>query len=260
MLKRRTPAFYARTALDVRTYRVLWKMLRIYPPAWSRAFWEPNFRLARQALRHEAAQKVRELAQLIALLRSRKLNAVVEIGTDRGGTLYAWCQLAEPEATIVSIDLPGGPFGRGVSDVAAFAKYAGPGQTLRFLSGDSHDPAMCDRLAETLVGRGIDFLMIDGDHTYEGVKRDFELYSPFVRAGGLIGFHDVLPNELDSRCGVDRFWREVRQGRQTAEFLDAYDDRGLGQWGGIGVLFWEGGAIAQDRPQGDDGVSENDQL
>jgi cephalosporin hydroxylase len=185
---------------------------------------------------------------------------VVEIGTDRGGTLYTWCQLAEPDATIVSIDLPGGSFGRGVSDRTALAKYARPGQTLRFLAGDSHDPAMRDQLGEALGGRKIDLLMIDGDHTYEGVKRDFELYSPFVRAGGLIVFHDVLKNQLDSRCGVDRFWGEVKQGRRTAEFLDPYDDRGLGQWGGIGVLFWKGGAVAQDRPQRDDGVSEDDQL
>jgi hypothetical protein len=43
----------------------------------SRSFREPDFQPARQALRHEAAQKVRELTQLIALLRTRKLHTVV---------------------------------------------------------------------------------------------------------------------------------------------------------------------------------------
>jgi len=38
-----------------------------------------------------------------------------------------------------------------------------------------------------------DFLFIDGDHTYEGVEGDFEMYSPLVRRGGIIAFHDIVP-------------------------------------------------------------------
>jgi hypothetical protein len=44
-------------------------------------------------------QKLRELAPLIALLRRRPLTVIVEIGTARGGTFYAWCKLAEPDAS-----------------------------------------------------------------------------------------------------------------------------------------------------------------
>lgn len=36
----------------------------------------------------------------------------------------------------------------------------------------------------------IRFLLIDADHSYEGVKRDFERWSPHVATGGLIVFHD----------------------------------------------------------------------
>lgn len=36
----------------------------------------------------------------------------------------------------------------------------------------------------------IDFLFIDGDHTYNAVKKDFELYYPKVKKNGLIFFHD----------------------------------------------------------------------
>jgi len=43
-----------------------------------------------------------------------------------------------------------------------------------------------------LNGEPLDFLFIDGDHTYEGVKRDFEMYSPLVRNGGIIAFHDIV--------------------------------------------------------------------
>jgi len=38
--------------------------------------------------------------------------------------------------------------------------------------------------------REIDFLYIDGDHTYEAVVRDIHNFVRFVRAGGLFAFHD----------------------------------------------------------------------
>ncbi len=37
----------------------------------------------------------------------------------------------------------------------------------------------------------IDFLFIDGDHNYEGVKKDWELYSPLLKSGSVIAFHDT---------------------------------------------------------------------
>ncbi len=37
----------------------------------------------------------------------------------------------------------------------------------------------------------IDMLFIDGDHSYEGVKRDWDLFSPFVGPFGFVVFHDT---------------------------------------------------------------------
>src|SRR5256884_4232168 len=37
----------------------------------------------------------------------------------------------------------------------------------------------------------IDLLFIDGDHEYEAVRRDFEDWSPHLREGGIIIFHDT---------------------------------------------------------------------
>ncbi len=59
--------------------------------------------------------------------------------------------------------------------------------------------------ASLYSGLPIRFLLIDADHSYEGVKRDFEAWSPLVAPGGLIVFHDYLMPE----AGVARFVDEV---------------------------------------------------
>src|SRR5579863_8288715 len=56
-----------------------------------------------------------ELAQMLAIVKERRPRTVVEIGTANSGTLYLLCYAADPEATIVSLDLPAGKFGGGYS-------------------------------------------------------------------------------------------------------------------------------------------------
>jgi tetratricopeptide (TPR) repeat protein len=55
-------------------------------------------------------------------------------------------------------------------------------------------------------GKPIRLLFIDGDHSYESSKMDFELWSPFVAEGGCIAFHDILIWE-----GVTLFYNELMQ-------------------------------------------------
>lgn len=40
--------------------------------------------------------------------------------------------------------------------------------------------------------RSIGLLWLDGDHTIEGVRRDFEAWAPFLKPGGVVAFHDAL--------------------------------------------------------------------
>jgi predicted O-methyltransferase YrrM len=60
------------------------------------------------------------------------------------------------------------------------------------------------------LGQAIDFLFIDGDHAYEGVRKDWELYSPLLAEGALVAFHDTGWAE-----GVQRVVREFVMHRAT---------------------------------------------
>jgi cephalosporin hydroxylase len=222
-----------------REYVAARNMLRANAAVWTPAFWT-SLTHARAAQRRGAMQKLREFAPLVALVGSGAPRVVVEIGTASGGTFYAWCRAAAPDATLVSIDLPGGRFGgeAGPADVATLRGYGRPAQELHFLRADSHDLKTRARLEEILDGRAIDFLMIDGDHTYDGVKRDFELYEPLVGAGKPVAFHDIVLHPDAPACQVDRFWNEIKGGRRYVEFVDGH---AADQYGGIGVLYSEGG-------------------
>ncbi len=186
-----------------------------------------------KAIEFGALQKPVELAALLQIVADLKPKVVVEIGTARGGTLYGLCRAAPDDALIVSIDLPGGGFGGGYSedDEKTFLSRKKKNQRLLFLRQDSHNKTTLADLKQ-LVGGYIDFLLIDGDHTYKGVRKDFEMYSPLVRKGGLIVLHDILFHPHVPTCQVDKFWREIEERYDTKELID-WTDR---NWGGIGVI------------------------
>lgn len=55
------------------------------------------------------------------------------------------------------------------------------------------------------------YIYIDGDHSYEGVKLDYELFWPKLDEGGFMIFHDIVARGyLDKgKFGVWRFWKEM---------------------------------------------------
>ena len=110
-------------------------------------------------------------------------------------------------------------------------------QNIRLVRGDSSDINTKDQLVEKLYGSKIDLLFIDGDHSYQAVKKDFELYSPLVRKGGIVVFHDIINPPPFPTIQVNRFWNELSNKYKVREFVDFGDERGWGKWGGIGVVY-----------------------
>jgi predicted O-methyltransferase YrrM len=81
-------------------------------------------------------------------------------------------------------------------------------QKIHLVREDSHALATLSLIKKILEGRKLDFLFIDGDHTYNGVKTDFEMCSKLVKKGGIIAFHDTVPGPPENVGGVPRFWNE----------------------------------------------------
>jgi hypothetical protein len=132
---------------------------------------------------------------------------------------------------ILNIDLPEGPFGGGYPEwkIPIYQAFAKQNQKLYLLKKDSHQQETLEEVKKNLNGNQLDFLFIDGDHSYEGVKKDFEMYSSLVRKGGIIAFHDIInndPTRLD--IGVPKFWLEVKDRYLFKEIIIDKINYGIG--------------------------------
>lgn len=192
-----------------------------------------GIKVGRLAIRKGAMQKLSEVAPFLALIGHPR--TVVEIGAGKGGMLAAYCAVAADDATIVSVDLEGGAFGKGVTDAELRSRAnARPRQKLHLVRAHSGDRETYQRVAK-LVPSLIDVLVIDGDHTYDGVSTDYRLYSPLVARGGVIALHDILPHSVETECQVDRFWAELT-GPGRREIVSPNELQNGGTWGGIGIV------------------------
>jgi len=180
-------------------------------------------------------QSEREIAELARMVDTRKPKVVLEIGTAAGGTLFILTRAASPDALLISIDLPKGLFGGGYPRWRAplYRSFALASQKLYLLRDDSHRAKTLKKVEDILNGRKIDLLFIDGDHTYEGVKKDFDSYVSLVNRPGMVAFHDIVVHPPETGCDVHSFWEEVKLGRSYREIVADSKQRSFG----IGVLY-----------------------
>jgi predicted O-methyltransferase YrrM len=175
-----------------------------------------------------------EFTGMLKWAKDLKPANILEIGTAKGATLLAWCRFASNK--VVSVDLPGGIHGGGYPEIkqGLYQHFVSdrPKVKLCCIQDDSHAESTRQRAETFLAGDKLDILFIDGDHTYAGVRRDFELWSPLVRPGGYVVFHDILPHKDLHDCEVDKLWTELKAQYPWQEFVE---DPTQG-WAGIGLL------------------------
>lgn len=191
--------------------------------------------LARQSVvRYGAIQHIDELTEFTRILRAARPRTVLEIGTAQGGAFWLLCQISAPDAVLVSLDLP--PVERnsgGLRMAIDLQPMKRPDQTVHVVHGNSHNADVLERVRGLLGDRRLDLLFIDGDHTYDGVRQDYEMYRSLVRSGGLIAFHDIVHSHWPG-CQVDRFWHELSSDKslQTTSIVG----REVSHFGGLGVV------------------------
>jgi len=177
-----------------------------------------------------------EITNLLHVLERARPRVLLEIGTACGGTLFLFTRVAPLDASIISVDLQeeGSFFPR--EKIPLYRSFSKGEQRLYFLRKDSHNIDTPLEIEKITGGCKIDFLFIDGDHSYDGVKKDFKMYSPLINKGGMMAFHDIIHCDVvhdpEGIYGVEKFWSEIKNSYVYTEIVK---DWGQG-WGGIGIL------------------------
>lgn len=184
-----------------------------------------------------AMQKQGELERLVRLVKEHSDRAlcrwldILEIGAGNGGTSWIWSKLGK----LATIDLPNGPWGG--TDLTKTFEYIREHavQGVNFLPADSKSGEALDFAK---AHGPYDFVFIDGDHSYEGVKGDFERYAGLVRDGGIIAFHDIQKHPPEAQCEVEKFWTELKSTDIHSDRMHFYEfiEEAGGPWAGIGVV------------------------
>jgi len=157
-------------------------------------------------------QHPHEYLQFCNFYQELRCKNIMEIGSYLGGNFYVMCKLSDPNGLKISLDYP---FYHNqevhMKLRNTHEKMKSFAENVQIVIADSHKTETLNNISSILDNQKLDFLFIDGDHTYEGVKKDFEMYSPFVKKGGYIAFHDVNDTELhrQQNCNVNKFWNEL---------------------------------------------------
>ena len=144
---------------------------------------------ALHALRLRLAQTQTTASELACLARyASGRRRLVEIGVMHGVSTRVMCEAMAPDGELTAIDpFPAGRLG--VSFEFAIARREvgrAPQRAVRW----------CRERSATAVQAWtaqIDFLFVDGDHSWRGIDHDWTAWSAFVATDGVVLLHDSLP-------------------------------------------------------------------
>ncbi len=167
-----------------------------------------------------------ERAALEGLLSQLQPQLAVEIGTAEGGSL---ARVAAHSAEVHSFDL--------VEPQPAARELA----NVTFHTGDSHRllPELLARLADE--GRNVDFVLVDGDHSADGVRQDVEdlLASPAI-GRTIIVLHDTMNETVRAGLESVSYESHPKVAYVELDFVAGYMFREptlLHElWGGLGLV------------------------
>ncbi len=169
------------------------------------------------------------------IVQMLKPKNFVELGTHKGDSYCAFCQavsILRLETACYAVDTWEG------DDHAGFYEHELFDELKAY-----HDPLYSDfsqllktRFEDALnyfSDNSIDLLHIDGYHTYDAVKNDFEMWLPKMSKRGVILFHDT--NVHERGFGVWKFWEELAGSYPSFEFKHGF---------GLGVI-----AVGTELPE-----------
>jgi len=158
----------------------------------------------------QSTQNYYEVASLCERIKQLQPKTILEIGVDKGGSMNLFLNFAPEDALYVGVD-----------NQTQFVIPKEHSQEKILIEADSLLDSTVTKVKEVIGIMEVDFLFIDGNHEEEAVKSDYAKYSPLVRKGGLIAFHDINTSLNQEHCkGIKKLWQELKETNKTEEFIN----------------------------------------
>lgn len=149
-------------------------------------------------------QSMVEFKQLYSIMeRKSPFKNILEIGSFCGGSLYTFAGCCENNANIITIDPELKP------KLEMILNELRKDFNVFHIKKKSQEEGCFEEV--TNITKQLDFLFIDGDHSYKGVKADYEKYAPLVNPGGIIVIHDICGAVCSFPYEVKKFWNELKE-------------------------------------------------
>lgn len=153
---------------------------------------------------------------------SRRLLA--EIGVWHGVTTSRLRSVMASDAVLYAVDpYPPGRLGFSMQRRIARAEVRRmPSGRIEWIRATGADAA---RTLAPLIGGKLEFVFVDGDHSYEGLKTDWEGWAGLIAPGGIVALHDSRPTPTRPihDAGSVRYTAEVVRADSRFHVVDQVD-------------------------------------
>jgi cephalosporin hydroxylase len=163
-----------------------------------------------------------QFASFVKSIFGTKVNSYMEIGVHKGGTFITMSEILarkNPNIKLYAVDI------ENINPILTeYKKY----RNFEYIQIDSQHEDFINFCEHT----PIDFVFIDGDHTFEGVQNDYIIFKHKFDTKHLV-FHDIVNCVVP---GVEQTWQMVKESGMfaTEEFVQQYESVGGQSYLGIG--------------------------
>ena len=161
------------------------------------------------------------------LIREQKPKVFLELGVHNGFSYFLGCQAIKEcglSTKSFAVDHWLGDNQAGYFDDSIFLGVAS--LNVKYEEFSTLFKMSFTEALKFVENQTVDLLHIDGYHSYEAVKEDFESWLCKMSENGIVLLHDIHVRR--NTFGVFRFWEEIKKNYRTIEFVGSH---------GLGVVF-----------------------
>jgi len=171
---------------------------------------------------------------IISFIKNKQLDIIIDLGTFKGRSASIFSQYVN---RVITVDV--------FEDIDSLDNITNKKWYYRFYTQNPHPFDIVKKelsifknieciktktyeYANSFLDNSIDLLFIDADHTYEGVKRDYDSWLPKVKSGKYIIFHDSHKDSIWS--DIVKFINELKIRKDIKLITDTIEDSSLSIW------------------------------